>query len=198
MARQQAKKTGKPCKVWSLDKANVLRTSRLWRHVISEVFVKEFPELDLGHQLIDSAAMALGNNPRALNGVLVTENLFGDIITDQAASIPGSLGVLPSASLCDVPSEDGKTKVNGIYEPIHGSAPDISGKGIVNPIAAILSVAMMLQYSLQLPDEAKLIEEAVRTTIDKGIRTKDIGGSASTVEVGDAVVKELETLLKAR
>ena len=196
MARAQAKKTGEPCKVMSLDKANVLRTSRLWRHIISEIFAKEFPELSLTHQYIDSAATLMVSNPRALNGVVVTSNLFGDIISDQSASIPGSLGLLPSASLCGIP--DGKTKVNGIYEPIHGSAPDISGKGIVNPVAAILSVAMMLQYSLQLPSEATLIEDAVRITIDKGIKTKDIGGTASTVEVGDAVAGELEALLKGR
>ena len=196
MARAHAQKTGKPCKVWSLDKANVLRTSRLWRHVISEVFRTEFPDLTLEHQLIDSAALIMFKNPRTLNGILVTSNLFGDIISDEASGIPGSLGLSPSASLAGVP--DGKTKVRGIYEPIHGSAPDISGTGSVNPVAAILSVAMMLQYSLQLPDEAKLIEEAVRITIDQGVKTKDIGGSATTAEVGDTVAKELEKLLKGR
>ena len=203
-----------PLPVWSLDKANVLATSRLWRKVVSEVMEKEFPTVKLGHQLIDSAAMLMVKNPRALNGIVVTSNLFGDIISDEASVIPGSLGLLPSASLTAVP--DGKSKVNGIYEPIHGerwsdvfwnggadfgigSAPDISGKGIVNPVAAILSVAMLLQYSLSLPREAKAVEEAVRQTIDKGIRTGDIGGKASTSEVGDAVaealVKELGKLL---
>ena len=107
-----------PAKVWSLDKANVLATSRLWRKVVSEVMAKEFPQLELGHQLIDSAAMIMVQNPRALNGVVVTSNLFGDIISDEASVIPGSLGLLPSASLSGVP--DGKSKVNGIYEPIHG------------------------------------------------------------------------------
>ncbi len=107
-----------PLKVWSLDKANVLATSRLWRKVVTELMAKEFPQLELGHHLIDSAAMLMIKNPRALNGVVVTSNLFGDIISDEASVIPGSLGLLPSASLSGVP--DGKSKVNGIYEPIHG------------------------------------------------------------------------------
>ncbi|KAL8945557.1 MAG: hypothetical protein Q9222_007908 [Ikaeria aurantiellina] len=182
-----------PAKVWSLDKANVLATSRLWRKVVSEVMSQEFPQLEIGHQLIDSAAMLMVKDPRALNGVVVTSNLFGDIISDEASVIPGSLGLLPSASLSAVP--DGKGRVNGIYEPIHGSAPDISGKGIVNPVAAILSTAMLLQYSLNLPEEAKAVEEAVRRTIDSGIRTGDIGGKSSTSEVGDATAKALEKIL---
>ncbi|KAL8911081.1 MAG: hypothetical protein Q9171_003671, partial [Xanthocarpia ochracea] len=193
LAAHLAKARDPPAKVWSLDKANVLATSRLWRKVVSEVMATEFPELELGHQLIDSAAMIMVKDPRALNGIVVTSNLFGDIISDEASVIPGSLGLLPSASLSGVP--DGKTKCNGIYEPIHGSAPDISGKGIVNPVAAILSTAMLLQYSLNLPEEAKAVEEAVKRTIDKGVITGDIGGKASTKEVGDATAKELETIL---
>ncbi|KZF24067.1 3-isopropylmalate dehydrogenase Leu2A [Xylona heveae TC161] len=185
-----------PLPVWSLDKANVLATSRLWRKVVSEIMAKEFPQLKVGHQLIDSAAMIMVKNPRALNGIIVTSNLFGDIISDEASVIPGSLGLLPSASLSGVP--DGKTKVNGIYEPIHGSAPDISGKGIVNPVAAILSVAMLLQYSLNLPAEAKAVEEAVRRSLDSGVCTGDIGGSATTSQVGDAVAKELAKVLAER
>ncbi|KAI9820539.1 MAG: 3-isopropylmalate dehydrogenase [Thelocarpon impressellum] len=184
-----------PLPVWSLDKANVLATSRLWRKVVGRVFAEEFPALQLGHQLIDSAAMLLIKNPRALNGVVVTSNLFGDIISDEASVIPGSLGLLPSASLNAVP--DGKKRVNGIYEPIHGSAPDISGQGQVNPVAAILSAAMLLQYSLGLAAEASAIEAAVRLTIDAGVRTRDIEGSASTSEVGDAVVEHLRKLLRA-
>lgn len=203
-----------PLPMWSLDKANVLATSRLWRKVVSEIVAKEFPKIRLEHQLIDSAAMLMIKNPRALNGIVVTSNLFGDIISDEASVIPGSLGLLPSASLAGIP--DGKSRVNGIYEPIHGmhqqthpfypsqifthqfsgSAPDISGQGIVNPIAAILSVAMMLRYSLNLPVEAKAVEEAVRAVIDKGVRTRDIGGSASTKEVGDAVAEELQKALR--
>jgi 3-isopropylmalate dehydrogenase len=186
-----------PLKVWSLDKANVLATSRLWRRVVTEVMEKEFPQLQLGHHLIDSAAMLMVKNPRALNGVIVTSNLFGDIISDEASVIPGSLGLLPSASLSGIP--DGKGLLcNGIYEPIHGSAPDIAGKGIVNPVAAILSVAMLLLYSLNLPQESTLVEAAVQTVIESGVSTADIGGNASTKEVGDAVAAELEKLFTAR
>ncbi|KIX00796.1 3-isopropylmalate dehydrogenase A [Rhinocladiella mackenziei CBS 650.93] len=181
-----------PSKVWSLDKANVLATSRLWRRVLTETMQKEFPQLEFEHQLIDSAAMIMVKNPRALNGVIVTSNLFGDIISDEASVIPGSLGLLPSASLSGVP--DGEGLCNGIYEPIHGSAPDIAGQGVINPVAAILSVAMMLLYSLNMARESVLVEQAVRIVIDKGIVTRDIGGNSSTVEVGDAVAKELETL----
>ena len=214
-------------KIWSLDKANVLATSRLWRKVVTETFANEFPDIQVEHQLIDSAAMIMVKNPTALNGVVVTSNLFGDIVSDEASVIPGSIGLLPSASLSGIP--DGKGKCNGIYEPIHGtflssaspsplfgvciyraclltqqypplpagSAPDISGKGIVNPIGTILSVAMMLRYSLNLPDEAKAVEEAVRKAVDGGLRTRDMGGSASTAEMGDAVIAQLTDILKA-
>ncbi|CAI4211456.1 unnamed protein product [Parascedosporium putredinis] len=164
--------------VWSLDKANVLATSRLWRR----------------HQLIDSAAMILVKNPRGLNGVVVTSNLFGDIISDEASVIPGSIGLLPSASLSGIP--DGKSKCNGIYEPIHGSAPDISGKGVVNPVGTILSVAMLLRYSLNLGKEADAVEAAVKKAIDGGARTKDLGGEVGTKEMGDAIIKELVAILK--
>ena len=189
---------GKPSKVWSLDKANVLATSRLWRRVVSETMAKEFPQLELGHHLIDSAAMLMVRNPRALNGVIVTSNLFGDIISDEASVIPGSLGLLPSASLTGIPSQlaHGKPSLcNGIYEPIHGSAPDIAGKGVVNPVAAILSVGMLLRYSLGMVEEARRVEQAVKNVIDIGIKTNDIGGTASTGEVGDKVAEELEMLL---
>lgn len=203
-----------PLPVWSLDKANVMATSRLWRKTVTEVMANEFPQLKIGHHLIDSAAMLMVKNPRALNGVIVTSNLFGDIISDEASVIPGSLGLLPSASLTAAP--DGKSKCNGIYEPIHGmyrpflntnacltgltdtclgSAPDISGKGIVNPVAMILSLGMMLKYSLQQPELAKKIDEAVRNVIESGVKTADIGGEAKTSEVGDAVAAELKKLL---
>lgn len=183
-----------PLPVWSLDKANVMATSRLWRKTVTDVMTNEFPQLKLGHHLIDSAAMLMVKNPRALNGVIVTSNLFGDIISDEASVIPGSLGLLPSASLTSSP--DGKGKCNGIYEPIHGSAPDISGKGIVNPVAMLLSVAMMLKYSLQQPELCQKLEQAVKTVIDAGVRTADIGGTAKTADVGDAVAAELEKVLK--
>ena len=193
MAGAMARQASPPLKVTSLDKANVLATSRLWRKVVTEVMKNEFPEVPVEHQLIDSAAMIMVSNPRKLNGVVVTSNLFGDIISDEASVIPGSLGLLPSASLSGVP--DGKTLVNGIYEPIHGSAPDISGQKKVNPIAAILSVAMLLQYSLCLPAEAKAVEEAVKRVLEGGIKTADIGGKSSTAEVGDAVAAELAKVL---
>ncbi|KAF3769843.1 beta-isopropylmalate dehydrogenase [Cryphonectria parasitica EP155] len=183
-----------PAKVWSLDKANVLATSRLWRKTVTDLFAREFPQLQLEHQLIDSAAMLMVKSPRTLNGIVMTSNLFGDIISDEASVIPGSIGLLPSASLGGLP--DGKSKCNGIYEPIHGSAPDISGKGIVNPIGTILSVAMMFRYSLGLPNEAKAVELAVKNAIDNGTRTKDLAGSATTKDMGDAVVAELEKILK--
>ena len=184
-----------PLPLFSLDKANVLATSRLWRNVVTDLVAKEFPTIKLTHHLIDSAAMLMVKSPRALNGVIVTENMFGDIITDEASVIPGSLGLLPSASLTGIP-EKGKGGAHGIYEPIHGSAPDIAGKGIVNPIAAILSAAMLLKYSFNMEKEAQLIEDAVRNVLDSGLRTKDLGGSAGTVETGDAIAKELEKLMK--
>jgi len=184
-----------PAPVWSLDKANVLATSRLWRKTVDEVMTKEFPQLKYGHHLIDSAAMLMVKNPRALNGIIVTSNLFGDIISDEASVIPGSLGLLPSASLGAIP--DGKTKVNGIYEPIHGSAPDISGKSLVNPVAMLLSVSMMLKYSLCEPELAAAVDQAVKQSIEKGVTTKDIHGSSSTSEVGDAIAAELAQILKA-
>ncbi|KAK6403869.1 3-isopropylmalate dehydrogenase [Oleoguttula sp. CCFEE 5521] len=153
----------------------------------------EFPQLEFGHHLIDSAAMLMVKNPRALNGVIVTSNLFGDIISDEASVIPGSLGLLPSASLSS--GIGGEGKCNGIYEPIHGSAPDISGQNAVNPVATILSVSMMLRYSFQQPELAAKVDEAVKNVIDNGVRTKDIGGTAGTKEVGDAVAEELAKLL---
>lgn len=195
LAGHLAMASSPPLLVTSLDKANVLATSRLWRKTVDEVMKAEFPEIKYQHQLIDSAAMLMVKNPRALNGIVVTSNLFGDIISDEASVIPGSLGLLPSASLSGIP--DGKTKVNGIYEPIHGSAPDIAGKGIVNPIAMILSVAMMLRYSFNLPKEAQKVEDAVRGVLDAGLRTADLGGKTSTKEMGDACAKALEVILKA-
>jgi 3-isopropylmalate dehydrogenase len=156
---------------------------------------KEFPTVKVTHHLIDSVAMLMVKNPRSLNGVIVTENMFGDIITDEASVIPGSLGLLPSASLSSLPQK-GKGGAKGIYEPIHGSAPDIAGKGVVNPIAAILSAGMMIKYSFGMDKEAKLIEDAVRNVLDSGLRTRDLAGTAGTAETGDAIAKELEKLFQ--
>ncbi|RYN63887.1 3-isopropylmalate dehydrogenase [Alternaria tenuissima] len=182
-----------PLAVTSLDKANVLAAcGRLWRGVVSEVMAAEFPEIELRHMLIDSAAMVMALNPTKLNGVVLASNMFGDIISDQASAIPGSIGLLPSASLCSIPERGQESsRIRGLYEPIHGSAPDIAGKGIVNPVGMILSVAMMCRLSLDMGAAATSIEAAVRDTLEAGICTPDIGGTASTSEVGDAVVAAL-------
>jgi 3-isopropylmalate dehydrogenase len=173
-------------KLTSIDKSNVLETSRLWREVCERVMKSEFPEVTLEHMLVDAAAMHLIRRPRDFD-VLVTENMFGDILTDEASMLAGSLGLLPSASL-----GDGK---RGLYEPIHGSAPDIAGKGIANPVGTILSVAMLLRHSLGLNAEAESIEKAVTGAIADGARTPDIvapGAKAlSTREVGDAILARL-------
>ncbi|KAJ2042249.1 hypothetical protein GGI08_007778, partial [Coemansia sp. S2] len=188
-----ASKARPPMTIHSIDKANVLATSRLWRRVVTDVISREFPKLKVEHHLVDSAAMLMVKNPRALNGIVLTENMFGDILSDEASVIPGSLGLLPSASLNSAPSTD--TPCRGLYEPIHGSAPDIAGQGIANPIGTILSAAMMLRYSLNMEREANIVELAVRRVLDSDelngwcIRTKDLGGVATTVEVGDAVVR---------
>ena len=152
-------------KIVSIDKSNVLETSRLWREIASHVIHSEFPEVDLEHMLVDSAAMHLLKRPREFD-VMLTENMFGDILTDEGAMLASSLGVLPSASI-----GDGK---RGLYEPIHGSAPDIAGKGIANPIGTILSVALLLRHSLGLEREAATVEQAVDRCIANGARTADI------------------------
>lgn len=191
---------GGPARVWSSDKANVLASGRLWRRVTTEVFEREFAGVELKHQLADSLSMIMCTNPRMFNGVIHTDNTFGDMLSDQAGGIVGTLGVLPSASLCGVPGEG--RRCNGIYEPVHGSAPDISGKGIVNPIAQILSMAMMLRYSFDMNEEALAVEAAVEKVLDGKdiggleIRSGDLGGRATTQEVGDAVCEVLEKILK--
>ncbi|KAJ3122098.1 3-isopropylmalate dehydrogenase [Nowakowskiella sp. JEL0407] len=187
-----------PLPITSIDKANVLASSRLWRRVVSETLSKEFPTIPYSHNLVDSAAMHMVMNPKKLNGIILTENMFGDILSDEASVIPGSLGLLPSASLSTWGIEEGKP---GLYEPIHGSAPDIAGQGICNPIGTILSVALLLRYSLGMEKQAKAVEDAVRIALDdaelggKGIRTKDLGGNVGTKEVGDLVAEILSGLL---
>jgi len=168
--------------VTSVDKANVLETSRLWRSTVQRV-AAEFPDVKLEHQLVDSMAMLLLTQPGKYD-VVVTENLFGDILTDEAAALAGSLGLLPSASL-------GEAK-GGLYEPIHGSAPDIAGQGVANPTGAILSAAMLLRHSLGLEEEANTVEAAVADVLERGPHTRDIGGSAGTQDVLDAVLAAID------
>ncbi len=173
-------------KVTSVDKANVLATSRLWRRVADEV-ARDHPGVTLEHRLVDSCAMLLVTRPAAFD-VVVTENLFGDILSDEAAVLTGSLGMLPSASLGERRTSHGTF---GLYEPIHGSAPDIAGQGIANPLGTILSAAMMLRWSLGRADAAAAVEAAVDRTVADGVRTADLGGSASTEEVTRAVTERL-------
>jgi len=175
---------GRRKKVTSVDKANVLESSRLWRQIAVEV-AKTFPDVALEHQLVDSCAMRLVTAPGSFD-VLVTENMFGDILSDEAAVLTGSLGMLPSASL-------GEGKL-GLYEPIHGSAPDIAGQGIANPIGTILSAALLLRHSLGLDAEAAAVERAVERALAKGARTRDLSGERplSTSAMGEAVIAELE------
>ena len=169
----------------SVDKMNVLETTQLWRDVAEEV-APEYPEVELSHMLVDNCAMQLVRNPRQFD-VIVTGNMFGDILSDEASMLTGSIGMLPSASL----DANGK----GLYEPIHGSAPDIAGKGIANPLAMILSMAMMFRYTFGKADVAARIEKAVRAALASGLRTGDIATKgkplATTVEMGTAVVKAL-------
>ncbi|HSD73226.1 MAG TPA: 3-isopropylmalate dehydrogenase [Steroidobacteraceae bacterium] len=176
---------GRRRKITSVDKANVLETSRLWRGVVERVMRDQFPQVSLEHMLVDSAAMHLLRQPRDFD-VLVTENMFGDILTDEASMLAGSMGLLPSASLGD--------GTRGLYEPIHGSAPDIAGRGIANPFATILSVALLLRHSLRLEQEAQMLEHAVSRAIEGGARTADIAGAMPAIgtrAAGDAVLAAL-------
>lgn len=168
--------------VSSVDKANVLETSRLWRETVSNLHSREFPNIELEHVLVDNAAMQLVSSPRHFD-VIVTENMFGDILSDEAAMLTGSIGMLPSASL----GGDGP----GLFEPVHGSAPDIAGKGIANPLAMFLSVAMMLRHGLGLAKEATAVESAVDGALASGLRTPDLGGDAGTTEAALAVLQRI-------
>ncbi|MCW2991106.1 MAG: 3-isopropylmalate dehydrogenase [Solirubrobacterales bacterium] len=170
--------------VTSVDKANVLETSRLWREVVIELQEREFPDIALEHQLVDSCAMKLVSDPQHFE-VILTENMFGDILSDEASMLTGSLGLLPSAST----GEDGTP---GIFEPIHGSAPDIAGRGVANPLAMFLSAAMMLRHQFSMHDEAAAVESAVDRALAGGLRTPDLGGSATTAEATHRVREHLQ------
>jgi 3-isopropylmalate dehydrogenase len=169
-------------RVTSVDKANVLETSRLWREVVTRVQADEFPAVELEHVLVDNAAMQLVSAPSRFD-VILTENMFGDILSDEAAMITGSIGMLPSASL----GSDGP----GLFEPVHGSAPDIAGQGIANPLAMFLSVALLLRHGLDLEAEAAAVESAVDRALADGLRTRDLGGDATTAQATAAVLAHL-------
>ncbi|HEY4917316.1 MAG TPA: 3-isopropylmalate dehydrogenase [Solirubrobacteraceae bacterium] len=176
------RRSAKP-KVTSVDKANVLETSRLWREVVSELHAAEFSHIELEHVLVDNAAMQLVSAPTHFD-VIVTENMFGDILSDEAAMLTGSIGMLPSASL----GADGP----GLFEPVHGSAPDIAGQGVANPLAMFLSAAMMLRHGLGLASEAAAVESGVEGALAGGLRTPDLGGAAGTQEATRAVLDNVE------
>ncbi len=170
-------------RVTSVNKANVLETSRLWRETVTRVHMEEFPNIELEHVLVDNAAMQLISAPRHFD-VILTENMFGDILSDEAAMITGSIGMLPSASL----GGDGP----GLFEPVHGSAPDIAGRGVANPLAMFLSAAMMLRHGLGLESEAAAVESGVEGALAGGLRTPDLGGTAGTEEATRAVLDNVE------
>jgi 3-isopropylmalate dehydrogenase len=185
-ALRRAEGSGQKPRVTSVDKANVLETSRLWREVVGRI-APDYPDVALDHLLVDNAAMQLVSRPADFD-VIVTENLFGDILSDESAMLTGSLGMLPSASL-------GEEGAPGLFEPVHGSAPDIAGQGVSNPLATFLSVAMMLRHGLGRPEDAARIEVAVDAVLDRGLRTLDlaVGGEATvgTEEMTEAVLAEL-------
>jgi 3-isopropylmalate dehydrogenase len=185
-AQRRAEGRARTPRVTSVDKANVLETSRLWREVVSRI-AADYPAVELDHLLVDNAAMQLVSRPADFD-VIVTENLFGDILSDESAMLTGSLGMLPSASL-------GEADAPGLFEPVHGSAPDIAGRGIANPLATFLSAAMMLRHGLERPEEAERVERAVDTVLDHGLRTPDLAtageATVSTEEITAAVLNEL-------
>jgi 3-isopropylmalate dehydrogenase len=170
-------------RVTSVDKANVLETSRLWRETVNRVHSEEYPHIELEHQLVDAAAMRLIASPRHFD-VILTENMFGDILSDEASMLTGSLGMLPTASL----GGDGPS----LFEPVHGTAPDIAGQGIANPLGMILSAALLLRHGLGREAEAAAVESAVDRALEAGIRPPDLGGTATTAETTEAVLKEIK------
>jgi 3-isopropylmalate dehydrogenase len=174
---------GRTNKVHSAEKSNVMESGLLWKQVITELHAREYPDVQLEHILADNCAMQLVRAPKQFD-VIVTDNLFGDILSDAAAMLTGSLGMLPSAAIGD-PNKP------GLYEPIHGSAPDIAGKGVANPLAAILSFEMALRWSLKQVEAADALLAAVKKTLDQGAKTRDLGGSLGTVQMGDAVIANL-------
>ena len=174
---------GRRNKVTSAEKSNVMESGLLWREVVADLHAREFADVALEHMLADNAAMQLVKNPRQFD-VLLTDNLFGDILSDEAAQLTGSLGMLPSAAL-------GAPGTPGLYEPIHGSAPDIAGKGVANPLAAILSFAMALRWSLGMPELSDHLSGAVGTALENGARTRDLGGDLTSSAMGDAVLAAL-------
>ena len=179
---------GRKKKVTSVDKANVLESSRLWRQIATKIG-KENSDIELEHTLVDTASMRLITGPAWMD-VIVTENMFGDILTDEASVLAGSMGMLPSASLGESAVPESEARM-GLYEPIHGSAPDIAGKGIANPVGTILSSALMLRHSFKLESEACAIEQAVEQTITEGARTTDLGGKLTTRQMTDEILKRM-------
>jgi len=181
-------------KLCSVDKANVIETTEMWREVVSDVGAKEYPDINLSHMYVDNASMQLVRNPKQFD-VIVTGNMFGDILSDTASMLTGSLGMLPSASLGEK-LKNGKQ--HSLYEPVHGSAPDIAGKNIANPLATILSFSMMLRYSFNYIDEANKLDQAVENVLNNGVRTADIALSGqkfvSCTEMSDKVIEELKKL----
>ncbi|MHB8533333.1 MAG: 3-isopropylmalate dehydrogenase [Solirubrobacteraceae bacterium] len=180
-------------RVSSVDKANVLETSRLWRETVTRVHSQEFPHIELEHVLVDNAAMQLLSAPRHFD-VILTENMFGDILSDEAAMLTGSIGMLPSASLgAGAGSSEGSPGAGGpgLFEPVHGSAPDIAGRGVANPLAMFLSGALLLRHGLEMGEEAEALEGAVRKALDGGLRTVDLGGEAGTDAATAAVLAQL-------
>ena len=182
-------------KVTSMEKNNVMKSGVLWKEVVQQTHDREFKDVQLEHQLADSGGMQLVRNPKQFD-VVVTDNLFGDMLSDVAAMLTGSLGMLPSASLGEVDAKTKRRKV--MYEPVHGSAPDIAGKGIANPIAMIASFGMALRYSFDMGKEADMIDKAITAALDKGLRTADIKSegttAVSTSQMGDAILAELEAM----